>query len=119
MNPFQVRSSRDDTHALLAVSGEFDIATAPEVDAALTAAEDAGANLIVVDLSDAEFLDSTALSVLIRSSRRVGGNGGRFEVVCPPDHIELIRVFEVIGADQVLVIHPTLDATGWTGEVPA
>ena len=53
--------------AVVAVRGEIDLFTAPELKSALSEAIESGHTRIVVDLTDTTFLDSTALGVLIRA----------------------------------------------------
>ena len=56
---------------VIAVAGEVDIFTAPELKRAIAAAIDAGARRLVVDLTETRFLDSTALGVLIGAVKRL------------------------------------------------
>ena len=50
---------------VVAVRGEIDLFTAPELKKTLADAIENGASRVVVDLSETTFLDSTALGVLI------------------------------------------------------
>ena len=47
------------------VTGEVDLSTAPELKELLTGVIDGGARFVLVDLSDATFIDSTTLGVLM------------------------------------------------------
>ena len=49
----------------LAAYGEIDMATAPELDAALVRAEESDAAQIILDLSAITFIDSCGLRVLL------------------------------------------------------
>lgn len=69
---------RDGDAVILALRGEHDIATAPELRAELRGALAAG-TAIVVDLSQTEFIDSTVLSALIYGHER----RHRFGLVVP------------------------------------
>jgi anti-sigma B factor antagonist len=51
--------------AVLAVRGEIDVATAPQLREELLELVSAGRKQIVVDLSGVDFLDSTGLGVLV------------------------------------------------------
>lgn len=88
---------------VLAVSGEIDIATAPAVERELLRAEESH-DLVVLDLSEVSFMDSTGLHMIVASSRRLRESGGRlcvvqgspqirrlFEVTQLADHIELVQ----------------------------
>lgn len=52
--------------ALIALSGELDIASAPELEQALDQISDP-TKLVIVDLRELEFMDSTGLSMLVRA----------------------------------------------------
>ena len=56
----------------VSVAGEVDLATAPELKEALGHAVSSGATGVLVDLSNATFIDSTTLGVLMERS---GGCG--------------------------------------------
>jgi anti-sigma B factor antagonist len=66
--PFSIRSDREarGVHRLTPV-GELDIATVPILERAFeTVFEDGGAEMIVVDLMELGFMDSTGLALLLR-----------------------------------------------------
>src|SRR3954471_2336343 len=66
--------AQDGIH-VLAVSGELDLASAPDVRAALAlAASGPGAHLIL-DLSEVTFIDSTALGTLLHADDQLAGEG--------------------------------------------
>jgi anti-sigma B factor antagonist len=82
----------------VAVSGEVDLYTAPELERTLAAHLADGATQIVVDLSDATFVDSTALHVLLGAARRLDRGEGGLIVVVPDPKIR--KVFEITGFDR-------------------
>ena len=92
---------------VIAVAGEIDIFTAPELRAAVVDAIDAGARGLVIDLSDTSFLDSTALGVLIGALKRLRTLGGRLVIVNREP--TTARTFEITGLDQTLEIAETRD----------
>src|SRR5213078_419069 len=61
----------DSDRHVVAVRGEIDLFTAPELKQKLTDAIEGGKSRIVVDLTDTTFLDSTALGVLIGAVKRL------------------------------------------------
>jgi anti-sigma B factor antagonist len=95
-----------DVHTcLIAVEGDLDLATTPSLKQILDEAIEAGSRL-VLDLSLTAFLDSTALSVLLDTTRRLGGDL-RMAIVCTrPD---LLRIFEYSGLEAAFAIFATLD----------
>lgn len=92
----------DGERHVVAVSGEIDLFTAPDVKAALTGAIDAGRTRLVVDLSETTFLDSTALGVLIGAIKRVRARSGAMTVVNTDPNIA--KTFEITGLDQIFTI---------------
>lgn len=107
----------DDTH-VVAVSGEIDIFTAPEFKTLLADTIDAGRKLVVVDLTETTFIDSSSLGVLISAHRRLDLREGRLVVVC--DKREVRNTFKITGLDSVLTVVGTRDealAAG-SGESP-
>jgi len=90
---------------VIAVRGEIDLFTAPELKSALTEAIDADVSRIVVDLTETGFLDSTALGVLIGALRRLRAGGGRLTVVNVDESIA--KTFAITSIDQMLKICPT------------
>lgn len=84
---------------VLAVSGEIDLHTAPQLNQRLTALAGTGAP-IVVDLTDVAFLDSSALGALVAANRTVRERDGYLAVSGPQPHVAkvlaLTRMSEVI-----------------------
>ena len=82
----------------IALSGDLDLATADELDAAIRAAEETDIGWIVVDLSDVSFIDSTGLSVLLHAKKR---SYGRLSCI-PSNHDAVTRLLELTGTVQML-----------------
>src|SRR4051794_18559612 len=97
----------DEQRQVVAVRGEIDLFTAPELKAALTDAIEDGRTRVVVDLSDTTFLDSTALGVLIGAVKRLRSRDGRMTIVNVDPNIA--KTFEITGLDQIFTIRGTRD----------
>ncbi len=93
---------------LVAVRGEIDLFTAPELKAALVGAIDSGRTRLVVDLSETTFLDSTALGVLIGTLKRLRTRDGVLSIVNTDGSIA--KTFEITGLDQIFTIAETREA---------
>jgi len=89
--------------AIIALSGEVDLYTAPELKEELVRVIDAGARGVVVDLSRTTFIDSTTLGVLISGVKRLRPNGGSVELVVTDENIR--KIFEITGLDRVFLLH--------------
>lgn len=96
MTRFALTSQRQGTCLTIAVEGELDLATAPELIEALGAAPD---ELVVVDLTRASFMDSTGLRTLLDAERRAKMAGSRLVVVCDGDG-PVRRLFTITGLDD-------------------
>jgi anti-sigma B factor antagonist len=97
----------DDARQVVAVAGEIDLFTAPELKAALGEALESGRIRIVVDLTATTFLDSTALGVLIGAVKRLRSRDGVLTIVNTDANIA--KTFEITGLDQIFTIRPTRD----------
>ena len=96
----------DDTH-VIAVTGEVDLFTAPEFKERVMAPIAAEVGRVVVDLTDATFIDSSSLGVLIGAHRRLRGRGGRLMVAC--DVSAILKTFRVTGLDGVFTVAPSVE----------
>ncbi len=97
-----------DGERVVAVRGEIDLFTAPELKKTLQEAIENGATRVVVDLSETTFLDSTALGVLIGAVKRLRSRDGSLVIVNTDANIA--KTFEITGLDQIFTIVDTRDA---------
>lgn len=72
--PFSVTAASREGVARLAVSGELDVATAPELASALSAAM-AHETPVLLDLSGVTFMDSSGIAVLLAAIKAAQANG--------------------------------------------
>jgi anti-sigma B factor antagonist len=75
--------------------GELDMASAPELRAAIERACAASPSAITLDLSRLTFIDSTGLHVIASTSERCKGLAIDFQLVPGPQPVQ--RLFEVTG----------------------
>ena len=87
-----LRSKREGETHVVELLGELDIAGAPQLEAELLAVEASDAELIVVDLSSLEFIDSTGIRMLLMASDRCS-EGRRLTILRGPKQVH--RVFEI------------------------
>ncbi|MDX6583672.1 MAG: hypothetical protein QOI10_2856 [Solirubrobacterales bacterium] len=91
----------------MSVFGELDQSTAPELRTALDGVLDDPPGGVLVDLSDCEFIDSTGLSLLVETKRRLAEDARRFGVCCPDADVR--RLLELTGIDQAVGLFDTRD----------
>jgi anti-sigma B factor antagonist len=103
-----VISSRWLTNGTLVVAAgsEVDLYTAPELERALAGPLAEGTTQLVVDLSEATFVDSTALHVLLRAARRLDWEAGEVIVVVPDPNVR--KVFEITGVGRFFSVVSSL-----------
>jgi len=95
----------DEHTSLIAVEGELDLSTAPQLKWALVDALGAGHSQLVLDLSRSSFMDSTALGVLIGVNRSLDV-GSRLAIACA--HPNVLNVFELSGMDGAFAIFSSM-----------
>ena len=88
---------------VIGVTGELDLASSPALETELERGFAANAGLVIVDLRELEFMDSTGLSVLVRAHQRATENGQRFGVVKGPQQVQ--RLLSLTGvADRLTLV---------------
>jgi len=85
--------------SLVTVSGELDLYSLDEFKDVLSAAEQAGHRLVVLDLRELGFIDSSGLGAIIGVQGRAQKAGRRL-IVCPSEVVT--KTFEVTGLHRVL-----------------
>ena len=91
-----------ETH-VIQLGGEVDLYTAPEFKERMVRVIEDGKKRVVVDLSEATFIDSTTLGVLVGGVKRLRPSGGSLALVCTDQNIQ--KIFEITGLDRVFPIH--------------
>jgi anti-sigma B factor antagonist len=87
--------------------GELDLYNAPEVRTALLELTAEQPERLVIDLGEVDFVDSTALGVLIEARTKLA-NRRSFLLAAPG--LETHRALQISGLDQHLSVHDTVEA---------
>jgi anti-sigma B factor antagonist len=95
------------TTTVVEVSGELDIATSPILEERIAAAILDEPETVVIDLSSVGFMDSTAVSLLVRVAARAQAHGVRLLVIQP--HGPAAQVLDVCRLGEHL---PIIDGAG-------
>jgi anti-sigma B factor antagonist len=107
--PFEAHSTLDHDVLTVDAAGEVDMSTAPRLLEIIDAAPDA-ARLVVVDLTEVSFLDSSGLSTLVKGQRRLASREIGLRVVVPSDH-PVRRVFAIARLeDQLQIVESKAEA---------
>lgn len=88
---------------VLALRGEVDVYTSPQVKQEILDLLNDGNVKIVVDLSEVEYLDSTGLGVLIGGLKRARERDGDLKLIC--ENTRILRIFEITGLTKIFDIH--------------
>ena len=91
--------------AMVVLSGEVDIYSAPQFKETLLRGIEEGAQRVIVDLTQVTFIDSTALGVLVSGAKRVRPQKGALDIVCSDANIS--RIFEITGLDRIFGMYAT------------
>jgi anti-anti-sigma factor len=86
---------------VVVVGGEVDMATAPQLDAALAAVD----GNVVVDLAAVSFLDSSGIGVIVRAAQRAQAGGYTLRTRAERDNVW--RTLKVTNLAELL--HPDRD----------
>jgi anti-anti-sigma factor len=105
---------RDDDSIRLALAGEFDLSNASQVEDALKEVEGDRPALLVIDLRELTFMDSTGLRVMVSADARARDDSRRLVVVQGPESVH--RVFRITGLDDHLDIVETPEAAQLDGK---
>ncbi|MFC4337174.1 STAS domain-containing protein [Salininema proteolyticum] len=101
-----LKLSTSGPYAVIAVSGEIDMYTAPQLREAINQTVSGGHDLLAVDLSQVEFCDSTGLGVLVGARRSLTRLGGHLVVVATNKRIE--KLLQLTGLDVVLDVRKSV-----------
>ncbi len=95
----------EDQIAVIRLTGEVDLYTAPEFKQHLVKQIENGVLNVIVDFSGTTFIDSTTLGVLVGGVKRLRPAGGQLALVCSDRNI--VKIFEITGLHRVFDIHAT------------
>lgn len=102
-SPFSVDVRSENGAPLLRISGELDLSSSPKLEEELARTTATSPSLIIIDLRDLDFMDSTGLSVLIRAHQQAQQSGHRLGIVNGPQQIR--RLLSLTGvADRLTVV---------------
>ncbi len=92
--------------AVAAMPAEIDVTNADQIRQALLAAASHGATVLVIDMSETTFCDSAGGRAVIVAHRQAAATGIQLRLVA----MEVLRVFTLMGIDQLIPVYPTLQA---------
>ena len=102
---FTVHADQVGDVAVLEVEGAADLGTVPDFADHLWRAVDDGAPRLLVDLSDARFIDSRMVELLLKAADRVRLQGGKVVICCGGESI--MQVLDLCGVSRIVAVRPT------------
>ena len=81
---------------------------APDLRQAVVSAVADGCRLLILDISELDFVDSFGLGAVVGALKRLRQRGGELALVCPSRRIR--RVFEICDLDRILALHDSIDS---------
>jgi anti-sigma B factor antagonist len=91
---------------VVAVSGELDLHSAPDLQTRLAEVIAEGASAVVIDLLGVSFVDSAGLGVLVGAAKALRSSGGRLVVAA--DDRRITRVLQLTGLDRAIEVETSL-----------
>lgn len=104
--PFSLRTQQQDGLAYLRIAGDFERASAKRVESVLAAVRDESVERVVFDLRGVTFLDSAALTAIVRANDRGRQEGFDVVVIRPPPLAARVFTLSRAGEQLTLVTHP-------------
>ena len=95
---FSIELVHRDGCALVAVIGELDLTTAPDLERVLSEVVEGGATDLVIDMAACEFIDSKGIGVLLHANQTA-----RRLILRSPKAI-VRKVIEALGLNEILQI---------------
>jgi anti-sigma B factor antagonist len=89
----------------IVIGGELDLSAAPALRDALARVMDRPQKDVIVDLTDATFVDSTAIGVLLHASAQIRETRGRLSLICTNRNV--LRTVEIAGLERHIAVSRT------------
>ena len=100
--PLTLSHRQTDGDAVIALDGELDLASAPELAELAGELVRNGADNIIVDAQRLSFCDSSGLRILVSIANDLRPTGGRVAILNPQPIV--LRVLELTGLDRTVMI---------------
>jgi anti-anti-sigma factor len=100
---FRVDVRNEGRAAVVVVSGELDLASGPELEQVIERVRGTATELLVIDLRELDFMDSTGLSIIVKAHQRFVEDGRRIGLVRGTAQVQ--RLLDLTGvADRLPLI---------------
>jgi anti-anti-sigma factor len=110
----RVRAQDLEGARLIRLDGEIDLSNAQEVLEDIVSQLPADSPLLVLDLSDTGYLDSSGIAMLFRLARRLGTSRQGLRLVVPKAS-RIRAVIDLTAVDRVIAVHETVSDASASG----
>jgi anti-anti-sigma factor len=93
---------------ILSIAGQLDATTAPELDAALMSASDAGSRYMLLNCTRLTYVSSAGLRILLKVYKQLKPTNGMLALTALQPHIR--EIFELTGFTNLFSIHDSREA---------
>lgn len=108
-NPFVIEEDRQNsTVPILRLRGRLEAAAAQDLLQKASGLREAGASVLLLDLSEVEFLASSGLGTLLLLTEEFRDSGGKLFLADLPQAVR--EVVDLLNLDQFLQIEPTVES---------
>jgi anti-sigma B factor antagonist len=97
---FRVETRNEGRATVIAVTGELDLASSPQLEHELDRLWQADVEQLVIDLRALEFMDSTGLSIIVSAHQRLSELGRTLSIVRGPKQVQ--RLLDLTGVSERL-----------------
>src|SRR3954452_3292494 len=101
-------STTEEGAVVLRIAGRLNMVSAGRLREQVEALVEDGSALVVVDLTDVVFLDSSGLGSLISGVKTARRAGGDLRIAGPSDQVRL--VLQLTNMERVLIPHPNVES---------
>jgi anti-sigma B factor antagonist len=116
MEQLSLREHRGNGVVVLAVSGELDMLTGPQLGRHLAALAAAGHHRVILDAANLAFCDAAGITILIKAHARAGEQQGWLRLLHARHHLR--RLLAIVALTEVLPVFDTVEDATY-GALPA
>jgi len=99
-------ASGSEPYTLVALSGEADVTNSHVLREVLEAEVAKQTHMMIIDLSELRFMDSSALHVILRANRAMDRQGGVLALASPRESVA--KTLRLTAADQLIPVYATV-----------
>jgi anti-anti-sigma factor len=88
---------------VITADGEVDYAACPELRTLMAETVKPDCVLVIVDLTRATFIDSTAIGLLVNAATKLQELNRRMVIVCGEEQI--LNIFQIVGLEEIVDIY--------------